>query len=78
VLVICVQVCVCVCVVLYIVFSYTLCSYLHITTFQFLPVNQQMYLCDTFRLIAVCQNYCVLCLEESVPSVPKFFKKKCG
>jgi hypothetical protein len=50
--------CVCVlCVVMYIVFGYTLFSYLHITLFQFLPVNQQMYLCDTFRLIAVCPNY---------------------
>jgi hypothetical protein len=45
------------CVVLYIVFSYALFSYLHITSLQFLPVSQQMYLCDTFRLIAVCPNY---------------------
>jgi hypothetical protein len=49
--------CWCVCVVLYIVFSYALFSYLHITSFQFLPVNQRMYLCDTFRLIAVCPNH---------------------
>jgi hypothetical protein len=30
---VCVSVCVCVCVVLYILFSYTLLSYLHITSF---------------------------------------------
>ena len=35
------QVCVCMCVVLYIVFSYTLFSYVHITSFYFLHMNQQ-------------------------------------
>jgi hypothetical protein len=55
VVVICVQVCVC--VVLYIMFTYTLFSYLLIKLFQFLPFNHQMYLCDTFCLIAVCPNY---------------------
>ena len=34
-------VCVCMCVVLHIVFSYTLFSYVHITSFYFLHVNQQ-------------------------------------
>jgi hypothetical protein len=57
--------CVCVCV-LCIMFSYTL-SYFHITSFQFLPVNQQMNLCDTFCLIAVCPNYYLLSLPHPSP-----------
>ena len=34
-------VCVCMCVVLYNVFSYALFSYMHVTSFLFLHVNQQ-------------------------------------
>jgi hypothetical protein len=41
VVVIYLQVCVCVCVLLYIVFSYALFSYVHITSFELLHVNQQ-------------------------------------
>jgi hypothetical protein len=61
VLVICVQVHVHVFFFVHCVFN-THFPYLHITSFQFLPVNQQLYLCDTFHLIAVCPDYCVLCL----------------
>jgi hypothetical protein len=69
--VICVQMHMHVCF-LYIVLFNALFLNMHITPFQFLPVSQQMYLCDTFRLIAVCPNYYVLCLGQSVPH---FFKK---
>jgi hypothetical protein len=64
----CVCVCACMCVVLYILFCYALFSYSLISPFQTLPVNQQMYLCDTFRLIAVCPNY-YLC-PFPLPSPP--------
>ena len=41
VVVIYLQVCVLLCVLLYVVFSYTLFLYMHITSFYFLRVNQQ-------------------------------------
>jgi hypothetical protein len=47
----------CVCVLYCTLCLVTHTSYVHITPFQFLPVTQLMYLCDTFRLIAVCPNY---------------------
>jgi hypothetical protein len=55
------------CVVLYTVISYALFSYVHITSFQFLPGHQQMYLCDTFRLIAVCPNYYLFPFPQPSP-----------
>jgi hypothetical protein len=65
---VCVRTRACMCVVLYTVFSYALFPYLHITSFQFLPVNQQMYLCDTFLLFAVCPNYYLFPFPH--PSLP--------
>jgi hypothetical protein len=50
---------VCTCV-LYTVFSYALFLYVHITSFYFLHVNQQEYLCDSLRLIPVCVSKLLL------------------
>jgi hypothetical protein len=72
--VVCVSVCVHVhvCCMVH-VFSYALISYFHITSFQFLPVNHQMYLCDTFCLIAVCPRYYLLPFPHPSPPAAILF-----